>query len=377
MADSRIDELRKRLEKEPGSRLFAQLAEELRKAGELDEAIRVCRDGLQKQPTYHSAHMTLARSLLDSGDLDAARPEFEAVLKAAPDNILASRLLGECLEGLGDLAGARSRYKTTLALAPVDKQLQSRLEAVEARLAAPAVSAPVEPPAPPPPMSPATPPLVSEAISEPQFLDFEESPPAAAEVQEEFKPIPLVAAEESFELEAAYEAPATRVAMDPPAGSVVEVPLEPATPAQEIDQEFVDFEAESAGRPEPIEVVARVPLMEVVEAPPPLVAPAPPAPAAATPGPVAELASATLGELYSSQGHPDKAIEVYRQVVEREPANERARARLAELVAAAAPPEFDASAAAAASALSTEARRAAIWRTIRHLEGMLAAVRRG
>ena len=294
------------------------------------------------------------------------------MLKAAPDNILASRLLGECLEGLGDLAGARTRYKTTLALAPVDKHLQSHLEAVEARLAA--AAAPVEPPAPPPPMPPAIPPLVSEATSEPQFLDFE-SPPAP--VEEEFKPIPLVAADESFELEAAYEAPATRVSMDPPARSVVEVPLEPAAPAQEIDQEFVDFEAESAGRPEPIEVVARVPLMEVVEAAPPVAEPAPPAPAAATPGPVAELASATLGELYSSQGHPDKAIEVYRQVVEREPTNERARARLAELVAAAAPPEFDASAAAAASALSTEARRAAIWRTIRHLEGMLAAVRRG
>ncbi len=360
MADSRIDELRKRLEKGPGSRLFAQLAEELRKAGELDEAIRVCRDGLQKQPTYHSARMTLARSLLDSGDLSAARSEFEAVLKAAPDNILASRLLGECLEGLGDLAGARTRYKTTLALAPVDKQLQSRLEAVEARLAAPA-----EPPAPSPPMPPAIPPLVSEATSEPQFLDFEESPPAP--VEEEFKPIPLVAAEESFELEAAYEAPATRVGTDPP-----------AAPATEIDQEFVDFEAESPGRPEPIEVVTRVALMEVAEAPPPVAEPASPAPAAATPGPVAELASATLGELYSSQGHPDKAIEVYRQVVEREPANERARARLAELVAAAPPPpEFDASAAAAESALSTEARRAAIWRTIRHLEGMLAAVRRG
>ena len=47
----RIDDLRKRLEKEPGSRLFAQLAEELRKDGELEEAIRVAREGLQKHPT--------------------------------------------------------------------------------------------------------------------------------------------------------------------------------------------------------------------------------------------------------------------------------------------------------------------------------------
>ena len=39
----RIDDLRKRLDREPGSRVFAQLAEELRKAGQLPEAIRVAR----------------------------------------------------------------------------------------------------------------------------------------------------------------------------------------------------------------------------------------------------------------------------------------------------------------------------------------------
>ena len=60
----RIEELRKRLEKEPASRLFAQLAEELRKEGELAEAIRVCREGLQKHPNYPSARMTLGRALL-------------------------------------------------------------------------------------------------------------------------------------------------------------------------------------------------------------------------------------------------------------------------------------------------------------------------
>ena len=40
----RIDELRKKLDKEPGSRLFAQLAEELRKDGDLEDAIRVARE---------------------------------------------------------------------------------------------------------------------------------------------------------------------------------------------------------------------------------------------------------------------------------------------------------------------------------------------
>ena len=69
----RIEELRRRLEREPGSRLFAQLAEELRKDGNHAEAIRVARAGLAQQPNYPSARMTLGRALLDSGDLEGAR----------------------------------------------------------------------------------------------------------------------------------------------------------------------------------------------------------------------------------------------------------------------------------------------------------------
>ena len=127
----RIDELRKKLDKEPGSRLFAQLAEELRKDGDLEEAIQVAREGLQKHSNYPSARMTLGRALFDTGDWSAARAEFDLVLKGAPDNILASRLLAECLESLGDVPGAIARYKKTLALAPGDKQVLARLESLE------------------------------------------------------------------------------------------------------------------------------------------------------------------------------------------------------------------------------------------------------
>src|SRR5712692_6784274 len=92
----RIEELRRRLEKDRASRVFAQLAEELRKEGELEEAIRISREGLQKHPFYPSARMTLGRALVDSGDLEAAKTEFETVLQGAPDNLLARRFLEEC-----------------------------------------------------------------------------------------------------------------------------------------------------------------------------------------------------------------------------------------------------------------------------------------
>jgi len=132
-SNPRIDDLRKRIDKDPGSRLFAQLAEELRKDGELEEAIRVSREGLHKHPAYPSARMTLGRALLDTGDVSAARTEFELVLKGAPDNILASRFLGECLEALGDLVAARDRFKATLALAPGDKVVTAHLHDVSPR----------------------------------------------------------------------------------------------------------------------------------------------------------------------------------------------------------------------------------------------------
>src|SRR5262245_55343457 len=97
----RVAELRKKLEKDPGSRLFAQLAEELRKDGKHEEAVTVARKGLEKHRNYPSARLTLARALLDSAQPGEAKPELEQIVKASPDNILASRLLGDALEDLG------------------------------------------------------------------------------------------------------------------------------------------------------------------------------------------------------------------------------------------------------------------------------------
>jgi hypothetical protein len=96
-------------------------------------------------------------------------------------------------------------------------------------------------------------------------------------------------------------------------------------------------------------------------APPTPPAPAPPAPAQESAS--GELTSPTLAELYFKQGFPEKAIEVYRQLVDREPDNDRLRRRLAELQ--------DTPSSAPAS------RRVALERTIAKLEGMLAAIKKG
>ena len=94
-AHKRLEELRRRVEKDPASIAFASLAEELRKAGEYDEAVRVCRTGLERHPTYLSARVTLGRALLSLQRYEEARTETEYVLHAAPDNLLALKCLTE------------------------------------------------------------------------------------------------------------------------------------------------------------------------------------------------------------------------------------------------------------------------------------------
>ena len=101
----RIEELRRRVEKDPASIAFAQLAEEHRRAGEYEEAIRVSRTGLAQHPGYLSARVTLGRALLETHQLDEAQIELEQVVHAAPDNLAAIRALAD-LHQLRDESGA-------------------------------------------------------------------------------------------------------------------------------------------------------------------------------------------------------------------------------------------------------------------------------
>jgi tetratricopeptide (TPR) repeat protein len=91
----RIEDLRRRVQRDPASIAFAQLAEEYRRAGDCDEAVRVCEAGLARHPAYLSARVTLGRALLELGRLDDARVEFLRVLDAAPENLIAIGKLAE------------------------------------------------------------------------------------------------------------------------------------------------------------------------------------------------------------------------------------------------------------------------------------------
>jgi hypothetical protein len=131
---SRIEELRRRVQRDPASIAFAQLAEEYRRAGRYRDAIETCEGGLSHHPGYLSARVTLGRSLLEMGDLDAAQVELGQVLRAAPENLAALKGLAEIHHRRGELRDALAHYRMALEFARTDPELQHLVEQIEKEL---------------------------------------------------------------------------------------------------------------------------------------------------------------------------------------------------------------------------------------------------
>jgi tetratricopeptide (TPR) repeat protein len=140
-ANSRIDDLRRRVQQDPASIAFAQLAEECRRAGAHQEAVDTCRAGLAVHPGYLSARVTLGRALIELGRVDEAEGELSRVLESAPENLAAIRGLAEIHHRRGNLTAALVQYRAALALARNDPDLEETIADLSRQ---------VEPPKPPP-----------------------------------------------------------------------------------------------------------------------------------------------------------------------------------------------------------------------------------
>lgn len=136
MPPSRIDELRRRVQNDPASIAFAQLAEEYRRAGMTDDAVRICREGLTRHPGYLSARVTLGRALLDLGEQAEARGEFEFVVAEAPENLAAVRGLAEICHREGQLSEALSYYERALALSRHDPEIEEIVQQLSRQVGA-------------------------------------------------------------------------------------------------------------------------------------------------------------------------------------------------------------------------------------------------
>ena len=134
----RILELQRRVSADPSSIAFAQLGEELRRVGANEEAIDVCRTGLQRHPGYLSARVTLGRALVELDRLDEAHAELSVVVSNAADNLAAIRGLAEIHQRRGEMTEALAFYRRALELARHDPDLEETVGRMEKQVALPA-----------------------------------------------------------------------------------------------------------------------------------------------------------------------------------------------------------------------------------------------
>jgi tetratricopeptide (TPR) repeat protein len=131
MSLKEIEKLREKVDKDPNSKLFVPLAEEYRKEGMLDEAVDVLLKGIEAQPGYMSARVSLGKIYLEKGMPKEAREEFESVVRSIPDNLYAQKKLAEIYRNTGQRELAIQSYRTVLRLNAMDEEAMEVLRTLE------------------------------------------------------------------------------------------------------------------------------------------------------------------------------------------------------------------------------------------------------
>jgi tetratricopeptide (TPR) repeat protein len=337
----KIEELRFKLKTDPKSRLFYQLAEELRRAGEFNESEQVLRNGLLVYPTYLAAWVSLGRVLREQKNEEGAVEALNKALQLDPGNVVAARLLADAYLALGQKVEAIKKYKLVLALLPSDEELRGTIERIDRELRPAEVAAP-------------------EAEPEPEVAGGAAgfSPPAEEDVDDE-DGLKAVAPQETVEEATPFAEASTAEAavapeeVDEPAPFLEESPFDRTLPPfeEEMQREIATADVEPMSRAhsespfeEPVNEftaasmsiesplgmhIAAAPLAAEVAAPVVNEEELPPIDDTPSFGETDDVANTiTMADLYVRQGLVDDARHIYENILARHPGNGDVRAKL-------------------------------------------------
>jgi tetratricopeptide (TPR) repeat protein len=128
------------LAENPASLVFVPLAEELRRRGQLDAALKVALAGVARYPTLPEAQDLAARIHADRGELDRAFDAWQATLAAAPEHGGAHKGLGFLYYRAGERERAREHLEAAARLLPDDEGVQRALARVSGAVAEPVIA---------------------------------------------------------------------------------------------------------------------------------------------------------------------------------------------------------------------------------------------
>ncbi len=120
-----------RFSQSPESRLFAPLADVYRKQGDVDRAIQLCEEGLERFPDYASAHVILGKCFYDKGATERARGEFQRVLELDQENMVALKFMGDILLAEDKRDNAAEYYRKLLSIDPMNEEVARALKEME------------------------------------------------------------------------------------------------------------------------------------------------------------------------------------------------------------------------------------------------------
>jgi tetratricopeptide (TPR) repeat protein len=333
----KIEELRSKLKADPKSRLFYQLAEELRKALQYAEAEQVLRSGIAAYPTYLAAWVSLGRVLREQKKDDEAIEALNKALQLDPGNVVAARILADSHLALGNKIEAIKKYKLVHALHPADEELQGVIERLDRELSANAASHAAETPASAP--APAAPPPAPAAQPAPAPAFVPQAapppPPPAGSLSPPFTPMeesPFDRTIPPFEDSEAFGEDVGQATSDvePMSRAHEESPFE--EPVSGFTSASLEIESPLGMSIEAAPMAAEVPAPLESDLP---VLDSEPVFTDSVETPVAESGDAastlTMADLYARQGLVEDARHIYEKILAREPENAEVRAKLAGL----------------------------------------------
>ncbi|MHB1925905.1 MAG: tetratricopeptide repeat protein [Leptospirillum sp.] len=180
MTPEEIVALEERLEGNPKSRSFLQLAEAYLESGAVEKALPLLNQGVEYYPYYLAARITLGQLQKNQGMLDDAIKNFEFVTRTIPDNLVAQKNLADLYFRKEEREKALESLKMALSLSPGDPELLELEKRINGKSESP--SSPESSKSTLPPPSPDVPVSADPSENSSETLAFSREEPPAMEI---------------------------------------------------------------------------------------------------------------------------------------------------------------------------------------------------